>query len=218
MFTLNSRTGRAPRRGMVLFAAVILSIAPALYASPIGIFTFTGTATGTIDGTPFSNASLTVTATGDVGAVTFTSPTFLLDIPIGSASFSIGGIGSGTFSDDTYVFDNTGGVAGFGDNGATSCCDIIQVYDSLIGSTAFSTYDLQSSIGPLGPERSDPSTGDWVGLNTSLGSFTLTSFDSVTFQATVGAVPEPATLPLLGAGLAGLMFFSWRQSRTAKNG
>jgi len=174
--TPNSRTGRAPRRGIVLFAAVVLSIAPALYASPIGILTFTGTASGTVDGTPFSNASLTVTATGDVGAVTFTSPSFFLDIPAGSASFSIGGVGSGTFSDDTYVFDNTTGVAGFGDSGASSCCDIIQVYDSLIGSTAFSTYDLQSSIGPLGPERSDPSTGDWVGLNTSLGSFTVHEF------------------------------------------
>jgi PEP-CTERM motif len=118
-----------------------------------------------------------------------------------------------TFTDETYVFDNTGGLAGFGDRGASSCCDIIQSYDSAIGSTAFASYDLKSSIGPLGPEASDPSTGDWVGLNTSLGSFTVTSYDSVVFQATVGTVPEPTTLPVVGIGLVGMMIFMARRRR-----
>ena len=70
------------------------------------------------------------------------------------------------------------------------------MYDSLIGSSDFLTYNLQSSIGPLGPQATDPSTADWVGLNTSLGSFTVTSFNNIIFQATVGtATPGPTPAP-----------------------
>jgi PEP-CTERM motif len=197
--------------GSVVFA---LSSLISLFGSPIGTYTFTGTASGIIGDTSFSDAMLTVTATGDIGAVTFSSPSYLLDVAGGVSSFTISGIGSGTFTDETYVFDNTGGVAGFGDYGAASCCDIIQTYDSAIGSTAFAAYNLQSSIGPLGPEASDPSTADWVGLDTSLGSFTVTAYDGVVFQATVGTVPEPRTLPLLGMGLAAIISFIIRRMRS----
>jgi hypothetical protein len=199
--------------GSVVFA---LSGLMSLFGSPVGTYTFTGTASGIIGDTPFSDAMLIVTATGDISSVAYTSPSYFLDLAGGVSSFDISGIGSGTFTDETYVFDNTGGVAGFGDSGAASCCDIIQTYDSAIGSTAFAAYNLQSSIGPLGPEGSDPSTADWVGLNTSLGSFTVTSYDGVLFQATVGAVPEPRTFPLLGIGLVGMMIFMIRRksSRT----
>jgi hypothetical protein len=196
------------------FVVVVLSSLSTLFGSPIGTYTFTGIASGSIGSEAFSDATLTVTATGDVSTVMFTSPTYFLDIPGGLSTFSISGIGSGTFTDETYVFDNTDGVAGFGDDGATKCCDIIQTSDSAIGSTAFATYNLQSSIGPLSPEASDPSIGDWAGLNTSLGSFTVTSYDSVVFQATVGAVPEPRTLPVLGIGLVGMIVFMARRKHS----
>jgi PEP-CTERM motif len=192
---------------------VALSTLPCLFGSSIGTYTFTGTASGTIGGTAFSDATLTVTATGDISSVDFTSPTYFLYLPGGSSTFTISGIGSGTFTDETDVFDNTTGLAGFGDQGATMCCDIIQMYDGLIGSTDFTSYNLQSSIGPLGPEASDPSTGDWVGLNTSLGSFTVSSYDGVVFQATVTPVPEPNAFPLLGVGLFGTMIFMARRKR-----
>jgi hypothetical protein len=198
------------------FVVVALSAFPCLFASPTGAYTFTGTASGSIGNTSFSDAMLTVTATGDPSSVTFITPlsAYFLELEGGVSSFTIGGIGSGTFTDSTYVFDNTAhAVAGFGDNAAPMCCDIIQTYDSAIGSTAFASYNLQSSIGPLGPEASDPSTSDWVDLNTSLGSFTVTSYDSVIFQATVDAVPEPATLPVLGIGLVGMMILMTRRKR-----
>ncbi len=181
------------------------------FADTFMTYTFTGTASGTMDGNPFSDEPLTVTATGDISGVTYTSPTYFLYFPGGSASFTLGGVGSGVFTDETDVFDNTGGLAGFGDQGATFCCDIIQMYDADIGSTAFTTYNLQSPIGPLGPAASDPSTADWVGLNTSLGSFTVTSFDDFTFQATIDTItPEPGSAVLLGIGLAGLAIGKFR--------
>ena len=96
------------------------------------------------------------------------------------------------FLDATQVFDNTPtALAGFSDEGATNCCDIVQIYDGAIGSTAYATYNLQSTIAAQTPEASDPSTSDWIGLNTTLGSFTVTSYSNVTFQVTAATVPEP---------------------------
>src|SRR6266853_543972 len=173
---------------------LVLSAASPVFADSIGTYTFTGTASGTIGGTVFSNAALTVTASGFISTITNGAGIFLLNVPGGSASFTIIGVGSGTFTDATYVFDNTGlGIAGFGDLGPSPCCDIIQIRDSDIGSSAFASYDLKSSIGPLGGAP-DPALAQWVGRNTSLGSFTVTQYNGVTFQATV---PEPATLTLL---------------------
>jgi hypothetical protein len=71
------------------------------------------------------------------------------------------------------------------------------MYDALIGSSALISYNLESAIGPLGPQASDPSASDWVNLSTSLGSFTVTSFTNFTFQATVPATPPTPTGPVL---------------------
>lgn len=141
--------------GIILSTGVVLG--------QTAVYTFTGTASGTIGGTPFTNATLTVTSTGNVSTVSCTS-TCSLYPAAGASAFTISGIGTGTFSGSSYVFDNqSNAVAGFG-----VVNDDIQIYDSSIGSAALATYNLQSSIGPLGPEATDPSTSDWVNLSTSL--------------------------------------------------
>jgi uncharacterized protein (TIGR03437 family) len=160
---------------------IIVSAATAL-AGQTGVFTFSGTATGTIGGIPFTNATLTVTGSGDVGTVSCTHGSCELDLPYGVTSFMIGGVGSGKFNFTSYFFDSqSSGVAGFGVGG-----DLIQISNDTIGKTVFTTYDLQSTVGPLGPEAEDPSESDWTGMPTTLGSFTVTSFTNVTFQAIVG--------------------------------
>jgi uncharacterized protein (TIGR03437 family) len=178
---------------------LIVSAATAL-AGQTGVFTFSGTATGTIGGTSFTNATLTVTGSGDVGTVSCTNGTCVLNLPFGVTSFTIGGVGSGTFNFTSYFFDNhSGGTLGFGVGG-----DLIQITNDSIGKTVFTTYDLQSTIGPLGPEAENPSVSDWVGMPTTLGSFTVTSFTNVTFQAVVGATLRQAASArglAIGAGV-----------------
>jgi hypothetical protein len=187
-------------------AVLALAALPHAFGGTLLTYTFTGTAAGTIGSATFSGATVTVTATADSSAVTLASGTYDQTLAGGATSFTIGGLTSGTFSDTTYFFDNnTNGVAGFGDDAGIPCCDTIQMHDSSIGSTVFATYNLQTPLGPIGPQATDPSTSDWLNLNTSVGSFTITSYTNFTFQVTsAAAVPEPSTFLLLGASLAAL--------------
>jgi len=183
------------------------------FGGPILTYTFTGTATGMIGSTPFTSAALTVSGTADASAVTCSAGICGLDLAAGVASFTIGGIGSGTFSDASYFFDNqNNGGAGFGEfRPPPYCCDTIDIEDSSVSSTVFASYNLQSAIGPIGPQASDPVVYLWGILNTSLGASSVTSFSNYTFQVTAAGVPEPSTFALLGAGLAGLVMVARRK-------
>ncbi len=175
---------------MLLVASVVL---PA-NADPVTYF-FTGTANGTLNGVGFSGALLTVTAAGDTGNVTSNAGIFQIDT-FSSVQIFISGFGTMDVLGTSYVFDNnTNAVAGFGNENLVHCCDVIQVYDP-----AFALYDLKSSIGPIG-NAVDPSTGDWINMGTSLGSLTVTDYRDYSFTATVGTIPEPSSLLLLGSGL-----------------
>ena len=191
-----------------LVTAFLLAVP--LSAGSIGTYIFTGTASGTAGSASFTGVTLTISATGDIGLIgpcTGGSPQcFLLDISNGSAAISIGGVGSGTFSAQTYVFDNQTAFAGAVGFGLVS--DDIQIHDTDLGSTIFSTYDLATSLGPICCVT-DPSTPDWVNLPTTLGNTTISSYTDVSFQAIVG-VPEPCTLVVAPALL---WFFLRRASR-----
>ena len=195
---------------MRILSVVALALASygTLVAGPILQYTFNGTASGTLNGVAFSSQSLAVTTIADAATVTDSSGVYLLTLGDDGTSFTLGGVTTGLFLDSTYFFDNTPkGVAGFGDSGASSCCDTIQIHDSAIGSTAYATYNLQSPTAAQTPEASNPSTADWVNLNTNLGSFTITSLTNVTFTVTgtsIAAVPEPSTFSLLAASLGAL--------------
>jgi hypothetical protein len=106
-----------------------------------------------------------------------------------------------------YVFDNqNGAVAGFSD---IAIEDIVDLSNS-----AFATYDLKSSIGPL--QTTYFFTDDGVELGSSLGNIVFDSFGGTpTFQASEGGgtTPEPGSLILFGSGVVGLAVKLRRRAR-----
>lgn len=198
------------RRGLsfALFAVVAGALPGApLPAQPV-TYTFSWTGSGTFGGATLDATSLTVQATGDLAAVSPppTDPSSILGLP---ATLTVGGIGTFALSDPIYVFNNRSagwGVAGFG-----VISDFLQIW-----STALTTYDLRSSIGPVTAATpcldnsgallpcigGNGKTGD--ALATSGGALVLRSVADASFTATVSTVPEPTTVALLGAGLVAL--------------
>src|SRR5436309_5139359 len=114
------------RRGtnMELVRRVVLGMivgGASVCAAPVTI-TFTGTATGTVGGTPFTNAAITVTVSGDTSNVANVGGgSFSLPYAANAAAFTISGIGSGTFTNSGSINANQnvfGGAANIFDNSA----------------------------------------------------------------------------------------------------
>jgi hypothetical protein len=162
--------------------------------SPI-IFTFTGTATGTVGATAFTNATFTVSSLADTSQVTLSASTY--QVQANSTSLSITGFAPISFIGSTYwgspqgssdiIFSN---VPVSGTNG-------------LLGITKVEllTYDLKSAIGPLfsGLDFESAVFHNFQNIPTSQGALTLVAAND-TFTATV--VPEPVSGLLGGTGLA----------------
>jgi hypothetical protein len=164
-------------------------------ADPI-TFTHQGVGSGVVGATPFSNASFTITATGDTSTRSLFGNAFFIDHT--SATISISGVGTYNFNSGTRTFVNFYvGVVGFSRAGFDGV-------DLFTGppNAVFSSWDMLSSIGPI----SGTASLAWWGaplspVMTNSGQLSFSdSSGSATFTATVGNVPEPASLTLLGLG------------------
>jgi hypothetical protein len=185
------------RTNLILVVTAILLFCGALQANADTItYTESGTATGSIGATNFTSALVTITFAGDTTNVTGASGFFTN--PVGTATVSIGGIGTFAFTDSLFVFDNQSfSVAGISDATLNDIMDTI-------GSSAFNTYDLTTALGPVtGLSGFNPGSS----YGTSGGGLVFGDMSAnSTFSATTTAgVPEPSSLVLLGAAMAGLL-------------
>lgn len=184
-----------------LALAVVLSSAAAIAAAAPIVYTFSGTASGTVGMTDFIDAQVTATAQGDTDAIVASTGFFCNNL--GTVYITIGGVGNFTTEYAQLVFSNqSNAIWGF-ENGtcALPSNDWLDVYNADAAS-----YALATAIGP-----STGTTDLRQAVELKGGIFLQFRTSPQTFQARLGslpppsAAPVPAPVPTLGAAMLAIL-------------
>jgi hypothetical protein len=192
---------------LVLGVGGAISAAAPSLAFPI-TYTESVTASGSLNGTSFSGALVTLTMS-NVNTSTVNNPSSGFFTNAGSVSVTVAGVGSGIFTDSIVVFSNFSvatPIVGFEDTSfpnprpppSTLSLDILTN-----ASSSFAGYDLKSFIGPISGTAGIASDEPF---STTGGPFILSNFtDNAIFTAVPAPEPSPlSSLALLGVAIAGL--------------
>jgi hypothetical protein len=188
------------------FAALSVSFVATGASAETIAYTFTGVATGVLDGTGFTDEPFTITLVGDTDNIASGGGEFF-NRAATSATFTVGSTSgdlTGTFNEVILNTDPTTPRVVFGQSrGAFFVAEGLQ-------NSAFASYDLSTAF-PL--TSGDPLFEAEV-FETSVGSLEFDSASSASFEAALGTpVPEPSTWAMMTIGFLGLGFIANRASR-----
>jgi hypothetical protein len=198
---------RLTKAAAVLLACATVAASPVARASPV-VYSESDFLRVTIGASAQLVGTLKLMMTADTSTV-FTPIAGVRANP-GTVTFmfnaGVSGTFSGTITDSVQVFDNqANGLAGFTD--ITQSAIILDTNNA-----GFDSYDLTTL---LSPTTGTAGVGFGLVIPTSAGTLDLLSspqdINRSTF--TTSAVPEPATLTLLTAGLMGLARIRRRRAR-----
>jgi len=185
------RKGMKSFRMGLLAGCVAVLFAGSAVAAPID-YIFTGTGTGTLNGTPFSG-SFIVTEVADTAAVTGPSGGEFTNVA-STATFVAGALTATLTGTTNEVIDNTAAP------GFIAFAQLPAIAVEATINAAFETYQLKTAL-PLtiGTPSVAPAT-----YSTSVGNLDFVTITALNFEAVTPSVPEPASLALLGTALVGL--------------
>ena len=183
-------------------------VASALWASPgyaaAEIYTITGTGSGSLNGTAFSNSAFTFTLTGDPTTLQNLGLTTVID-PLTSATATIDGLSPVTFDLGTRLGQN--GIEIFFSRAGIG----FDLFDFMLASQV----NLASNFGPV-TGTNITSLNQFINVATSGGNLTFTQSSNVQFSGTIAntapSLPEPGTWATMLLGFAGIGFVA-RSSR-----
>jgi hypothetical protein len=165
-------------------------------AAPV-TYTLTGFASGSVGATNFTNEAFTWTLSGD-SATAIPTGGGGFALPFTSDVLNIAGIGMVTPTDQLF------GAAQFFGPGTVGIVNEAIDGGILFGASALNGYNGLTSIGPLFVLYLDGAL-----LASDQGDLSFSTLE-MTFQ--VSGVPEPITIALFGAGLAGIGFVRRRKA------